>query len=116
MGRIQKRKSQRSFDIRPTKSNRKVRQIEPPYGGIDFSNAVVDPETGQKCVIKSEEIESVAKDPILSCVHKNIEQCHYTYITQFTPSQEEVCQDNYEKSCQISFNKAAVNETVRSCY
>ena len=117
MGRIQKRKSQRTGLIHPTQSNlRTVRQIEPPQGGIDFSKAVIDPETGQKCVIKSKEIESIAKDPILSCVHKNIEQCHYTYITQFTPSQEEVCQENYEKSCQISFNKAAVNETVRSCY
>jgi hypothetical protein len=32
---------------------------------------------------------TIAKDPILECVHKNIEKCHYTYVTQFTPAQEE---------------------------
>ena len=34
---------------------------------------------------------SLEKEPILECTHKNVEQCHYTYVTQFTPSQEEVC-------------------------
>ena len=33
---------------------------------------------------------TIEKDPILECTHKNREQCHYTYVTQFTPSQEEV--------------------------
>jgi len=92
------------------------RQVAKPSGGIDFSNAVLDEETGYKCVMKTEEIETVAKDPILSCVHRNVEKCHYTYITQFTPSQEEKCDENYQKSCQISFHKKALNETIRKCY
>ena len=30
------------------------------------------------------------KDPVLSCVHKSVEKCHYTYTTQFVPVTEEV--------------------------
>ena len=90
--------------------------MEPPAGGIDFSTGVIDPVTGQKCVVKSEEIETVAADPILTCVHKKVEKCYYTYITQFSPAQEQVCRHNYQKTCRISFNKRAVNETVRKCY
>ena len=56
------------------------------------------------------------KEPILECTHKNTEQCHYTYVTQFKPSQEEVCEENFEKSCQITFKQQAYNETVKKCY
>ena len=90
--------------------------MEPPAGGIDFTGGETDPVTGQKCVTKSEEREAVARDPILSCVHREVEKCHHTYLTQFTPSQEEVCHHQYYKSCRISYSKKAVNETVRKCY
>ena len=59
-------------------------------GGIDFSGCQEDPETGLCCVEKEETVTSLEKEPILECTHKNVEQCHYTYVTQFTPSQEEV--------------------------
>ena len=96
--------------------DRKRRLVKPPLGGIDFSEAVTDPVTGQKCVTKSEETEAVARDPILACVHKEVEKCHYTYVTQFTPSQEQVCHYDYHKSCRISFTSKAVSETVMTCY
>merc|ERR1711971_759721 len=64
------------------------RQEEPAVqGGIDFSGCEEDPETGLCCVEKEETVTSLEKEPILECTHKNVEQCHYTYITQFTPSQ-----------------------------
>ena len=85
-------------------------------GGVDFSNCVTDPDTGLCCVDKLEEVTSLQKDPILECTHKNVEQCHYTYVTQFTPAQEEVCEENFEKQCQITFKQQAFNETVRKCY
>ena len=50
------------------------------------------------------------------CTHKNVEKCHYTYVTQFTPTQEEVCEENFEKTCQITFKQMAVDETVKKCY
>jgi alpha-L-fucosidase len=77
---------------------------------------VTDPETGLCCVDKLEEVTSLEKEPILECTHKNTEQCHFTYVTQFSPAQEEVCEENFEKSCQITFKQQAFNETVKKCY
>merc|ERR1711935_622568 len=85
-------------------------------GGIDFSGCQEDPETGLCCVEKEEQVTTLKKDPILECVHKNTEQCHYTYVTQFKPSQEEVCEENFEKQCSIIFKQQAYNETVKKCY
>ena len=65
---------------------------------------------------KKECVSSLEKDPILECTHKNVEQCHYTYVTQFTPAQEEVCEENFEKICSITFKQQAYNETVEKCY
>ncbi len=45
-----------------------------------------------------------------------VEQCHFTYVTKFKPSQEEICDENFEKKCQISFKQQAYNETVKKCY
>ena len=93
---------------------------EPPEdgdeNGVDFSGCKEDPKTGFCCVEKIECVATVKKDPILECTHKNVEQCHYTYVTIFSPSQEEVCEENFEKTCSITFNQQAYNETVRKCY
>merc|ERR1712113_221686 len=85
-------------------------------GGVDFSGCQEDPDTGLCCVEKEETVTSLEKEPILECTHKNVEQCHYTYVTQFTPSQEEVCEENFEKQCSITFKQQAYNETVKKCY
>ena len=60
---------------------------EGAQGGVDFTGCVDDPDTGFCCVEKEETIASVEKEPILECTHKNVEKCHYTYVTQFTPTQ-----------------------------
>jgi len=85
-------------------------------GGVDFSNCVTDPDTGLCCVDKEETVTSLEKEPILECTHKNTEQCHYTYVTKFSPAQEEVCEENFEKLCSITFKQQAYNETVQKCY
>jgi len=85
-------------------------------GGVDFSTCQNDPETGLCCVEKEETVKTIQKDPILECTHKNVEKCHYTYVTQFSPAQEEICEENFEKSCQITFKQQAFNETVKKCY
>ena len=85
-------------------------------GGVDFSGCQTDPETGFCCVEKEETVTTLQKDPILECTHKNIEKCHYTYVTQFEPAQEEVCEENFEKTCQVTFKQQANNETVQKCY
>ena len=84
--------------------------------GVDFSLAVFDPLVGKMCVTKEEEVASVERQKVLECIHKQVEKCHYTYVTQFQPTQEEVCDENFEKSCQITFKQQAYNETVRKCY
>jgi hypothetical protein len=98
-----------------TTSNRQGRQASVD-GGVDFSGCTTDPDTGLCCVDKEATVTSIEKEPILECTHKNTEQCHYTYVTQFKPSQEEVCEENFEKQCQITFKQQAFNETVRKCY
>ena len=62
-----------------------------PTGGIDFSGCTTDPDTGFCCVEVEESVTTVKRDPILECTHKNEEKCHYTYVTQFEPTAEEVC-------------------------
>ena len=83
-------------------------------GGVDFSQATRQAD-GRLCVIKEESVETLSKDPILECTHKNVEKCHYTYVTVFNPQQEEQCEENFEKSCQITFRAEASSETVRKC-
>ena len=84
-------------------------------GGIDFSGCEAQPD-GMCCVFKESSVKSIKKDPILECTHKEVEKCHYTYVTEFIPSQEEVCDENFEKKCQITFKKMATTETVKKCY
>jgi len=83
---------------------------------VDFSGATVDAETGKLCIIKEDYLDTTRRDPVLKCDHKQIRQCHYTYVTKFEPTSEEVCEESFEKICQIVFRQQAVNETVRKCY
>ena len=79
------------------------------------SGARVRPD-GKRCVQKVSSVETLEKDPILECNHKNVEKCHYTYVTEFEANQEELCNENFEKKCQITFKKEAVQEKVKKCY
>jgi len=87
-----------------------------PKGGIDFDGCENDPDTGRCCITKEKQISTLKKDPILECTHKDIEQCHYTYVTQFRPTQQEICEETFEKQCSISFLQKATNDTVQKCY
>jgi hypothetical protein len=109
-GRRGNRRQQRQRQARQEESEVAV------TGGVDFTGCVDDPETGLCCVEKEETIKTLQKDPILECTHKNVEKCHYTYVTQFTPAQEEVCEENFEKTCQITFKQQAVEESIKKCY
>lgn len=90
-------------------------ETEAVPGGVDFSGCEMQ-DDGMCCVMREEEITTLAKDPILECTHKSVEKCHYTYVTEFTPAQEEICEENFEKKCQITFKQMAVTETVTKCY
>ena len=64
-------------------------EIVTPNENIDFSQATRNAD-GKLCVLKEEIIETVVKEPLLKCTHKKLQKCHYTYITKFSPIQEEV--------------------------
>ena len=71
----------------------------------DFSNATINLDGSKECVNTTGMIEMYDKKPIHECTHKNEEQCHHTYVTQFEPIQEEECDVHYQKSCQVSYQK-----------
>ena len=71
------------------------------YELVDFSNATVTVDGSRECVNTTGMMEIYEKTPVYECVHKNEEQCHYTYVTQFEPTRQEECEENYEKSCQV---------------
>ena len=83
---------------------------------IDFSGALMDEETGLKCVRTEETLETVEREKLLSCTHSSINICHYTYVTKFRSSRQEVCEDIYTKNCNIVFSKQAKNESLEHCY
>jgi len=93
-----------------------ISQGKSPPPGIDFSNAIIDPSTGQRCIVKTEEIETTTRDPILTCTHKSVTKCSYTYKTSFKPHQQNKCREHFQKACRISFKKQATDEIVRKCY
>ena len=72
---------------------------------VDFTNATLNLDGSKECVNSTGIIEMYDKKPIHECTHKNEEQCHHTYVTQFEPIQEEECDVNYQKSCQVSYQK-----------
>ena len=54
-------------------------------------------------------------NPILECVTKEEKTCHTTYITKYDPVKEKLCEENYEKKCNIVTVDVNVNETVTRC-
>jgi hypothetical protein len=72
---------------------------------VDFTNATISQDGNRECVNTTGIMETYDKRPIYQCFHRNEEQCHYTYVTQFEPTKEEVCEENYEKNCKVQNTK-----------
>ena len=75
----------------------------------------MDEEIGKRYILREDEVERMEKTPILECTHKSFKQCLFTYITQYIPTQEEICENSFHKTCQITIRQAASTEVVRSC-
>ena len=41
--------------------------------------------------------------------------CHDTFMTEFRPIQEKVCDENFWKACKITFREVAYNYTLETC-
>ena len=48
-------------------------------------------------------------------VHSPLPRCHTSYVTNYDSQQEEECEENFRKVCQISYEPLAYNETVQIC-
>jgi len=48
-------------------------------------------------------------------VTKEEKICHTTYVTEYEPIQEQICEENYEKKCSIVTVDVDVDETVKTC-
>lgn len=71
---------------------------------------------GERCVDKVVMVEETEYDDHIECHHSYSQRCHTTYTTDFTPQQEEECEENFKKSCFIEYRKVASPEKVRFCH
>ena len=57
---------------------------------------------------------------IMNFVLRSISQVRFVkkifFMSKNTTKQEEVCEENFEKTCQITFKQEATRETIRKCY
>ena len=44
---------------------------------------------------------------VTTCVHNTDTQCHDTFVTKFVPHQEQECEEKYEKTCSIHYDKVS---------
>ena len=54
--------------------------------GVKFWAATQKKMFSKKC-----DLTTPRREPVVECVHKSVERCHYTYTTQFLPHVQEVC-------------------------
>ena len=87
---------------------------EEPNGPIDFSEGETQ-EDGSICVTKTKFVEKMEKQAVKECWHQNVTQCHETYVTEFRPNQEQVCEEHFWKACKITFKEKAYNYTLKTC-
>ena len=67
---------------------------------------------GLTCIQKLMTIEYTDFTEAMTCVHKTKERCHATFVTNFQPHPEQVCDEKFEKTCTIYYENVAINEEV----
>ena len=61
-------------------------------------------------------VQETEYDDVITCKHSYSEKCHITYATDFTPQQEEECEENFKKNCFIEYKNVASDDKVTFCY
>merc|ERR1712106_164234 len=89
--------------------------VDSPPPGVNFTECVVNLQTGHCCIDFVGEIRSAVTNPILECITRIEKVCHTSYVTQFSSRREQVCEENFEKKCNIVIAEVASNDTVKSC-
>ena len=111
--------SHKTSDSKNSKAKGKSKQKKLRSGknlSVDFSSAVLDEETGLKCVKSETSVARPGRESLLTCRHSAVTVCHYTYVTRFTQFRPRVCEDTYHKRCSIVFSSQARNVTEEACY
>ena len=70
---------------------------------------------GRVCVEKVMMVEETQWQDVMTCDHKYKERCHESFITVYEPHQEEECDENFRKVCDISYEEQALNDVVEEC-
>ena len=52
---------------------------------------------------------------VMTCTHDYVERCHDTMITTYEPHQEQECDENFRKVCNIIYEDSAINDVVEEC-
>ena len=79
-------------------------------GKIDLQKLTI------KCSIKIYDISLIFHLNLIYLYYLQVDtQCYLSYVTQYTPTTEDVCSDNYRKKCYIEYTKTAVTETIEKC-
>ena len=106
--------------------------VDNPPNGVNFSGCVINKLTGDCCIDlvrilelllqvltnfydKVEEIESAVLNPMLECITQYEEICHTSYVTNYVPTVEQDCENEFEKKCKIVIQEVTHNETIKNC-
>jgi len=81
----------------------------------DFSSCEVQSD-GSCCISKVQEKDRLERDDIKECWHKNVTTCYDTYVTEFTSTEEEQCEDVFFKNCIIDFKEVPFEHNITSCH
>ena len=79
-------------------------EVKGAFALVDFTNATLSKDGSRECVNTTGVMETYERKPIYECVHKKEERCYDTYITEFTPTKVEECDEHYEKSCTVGIS------------
>ena len=72
-------------------------------------------EDGRICVQKVMMQERTEYQEVMTCTHDYVERCHDTMITTYVPHQEQECDENFRKVCNIVYEDSAINDVVEEC-
>ena len=70
---------------------------------------------GKICIDKVMMLERTEYQEVMTCTHDYVERCHDTMITTYVPHQEQECDENFRKVCNIVYEDSAVNDLVEEC-
>ena len=70
---------------------------------------------GVLCVVREEEKEDIEQEQESQCTQQNVRQCYNTYVTKYTDSIQEKCEEVFIKTCRIIMRSRAYKHTTRLC-